>query len=35
MEKKIDENDYNFDKPIDKYFTDHKVNKLIYETRLE
>lgn len=35
MERKLDENDYHFDKPIDKYFTDHKVNKLIYESRKE
>ena len=35
MERKLDENDYHFDKPIDKYFNDHKVNKLIYENKKE
>lgn len=29
------ENDYCFNKPIDKYFTDVKVNKQIYETARE
>ena len=29
------EDDYHFNKPIDKYFKDNKVNKLIYETREE
>ena len=33
LESKSHEHDYHFDKPIDTYFTDHKVNKLIYETR--
>ena len=33
MERKLHENDYHFDKPIDKYFDDHKVNKLIYENK--
>ena len=35
MERKMHKNDYHFDKPIDKYFTDHKVNRLIYESRKE
>ena len=33
--KKDHENDFLFDKPIDKFFEDHNVNRLIYETRLE
>ena len=35
MERKQHEHDYHFDKPIDKYFDDHKVNKLIYENKQE
>ena len=34
-EYRRNEDDYQFNAPIDKYFTDMKVNKLIYETRQE
>ena len=32
---KKNDDDYQFNKAIDKYFTDVSVNKLIYETRLD
>lgn len=33
MEHFQHENDFHFNQPIDKYFKNDKVNKLIYETR--
>lgn len=35
LERKLHENDFHFDKPVDEYFADHKVNKLIHDTRRE
>ena len=33
--QRLHEHDYHFNAPIDQYFHDHEVNKLIYETRNE